>query len=111
MSGGGQHDQSCCLPAAPLALKADVARATAADDLRRAQRIGGGAVRALDAQRAAEADEIGGRADVLVGHSRAVARREQKVNIFAKFAMLTHCVSVLRRSCSGSESQRGIMRC
>jgi hypothetical protein len=36
---------------------------------------------ALDAQRAAEADEIGGRAHVLGGHSRGVARGEQKGNI------------------------------
>jgi hypothetical protein len=40
----------------------------AADDLRARQRVRGGAARALDTQRASEADEIGGRADVLVGH-------------------------------------------
>jgi len=38
------------------------------------------AVRALDLQGAAEADEIAGRGDMLVGHPRAVARGEQKRN-------------------------------
>jgi hypothetical protein len=76
---GREHDQSRSLRSASLAFQAaadrlDLTGSAAADDLGARQRVGGGAVRALDAQRAAEADEIGGRADMLVGHSWAVAR-------------------------------------
>jgi hypothetical protein len=74
-----EHDQSRSLRSASLAFQAaadrlDLAGPAAADHLRPRERVGGGAARAFHAQRAAEANEIGGRADMLVGHSPAVAR-------------------------------------
>jgi len=73
-----EHDQSRSVRPASLAFEPAADRLhftgpAAADDLRSRQRVSGGAARALDAERAAEADEIGGRADVLEGHQRAVA--------------------------------------
>lgn len=83
---GREHHEQSSFRSASLAFKAaadrlDVTGPAAADYLSSRQRVGGGAARALHAQRAAEADEIGGRADVLVEHSRAVACGEQKGSI------------------------------
>jgi len=61
-----------------------VAPPAARENLDRAHRVGGGAVVALYAQRAAEADEIAGGAHMLGGHASGLARGEHKVNMAAE---------------------------
>ena len=74
-----QNREAGGLAAAAVAFEAladalEIAGAASLHDLGPAHGRGGGAGRALDTQRRAEADEIGGGADVLVGHSPALAR-------------------------------------
>jgi hypothetical protein len=68
-----QHDEPCCLLSAAGAFEAlaqgcEGGVAVHLHDLDRGQRPGGVAEGALDPEAAAEADEIAGRADMLVGH-------------------------------------------
>lgn len=81
-----EHDQPCSLRSAPAAFEAaadrfDVTGTPRPDDLPAGHRVGGGTARELHPQRAAEADEIAGRADMLVRHLRTVARRERFMDI------------------------------
>ena len=82
---GRKHGQPCRLLPAALAFEArgellEPLAAVDPSDLNPAQGRRGAAGGALDLQGAAEADEIAGRADMLVGHSCCLCAAEHKGN-------------------------------